>query len=174
MSRAMHIDGLRYFQHIWSLYKQEGGNLFHEEIHFLFLQHAVQGTSIKPDAERIEKGETEMIPQATESSAVQRNHLLKNEESSFNLDVQACSSTGTETTNTTGNRLESISSKTEWVSQDEASQSSVHQGEIQELALNQATERGISNSAGSQDVSRSSNIPRHQRIACQYGRICYR
>nr|XP_020666973.1 aprataxin and PNK-like factor isoform X1 [Pogona vitticeps] len=133
-------------------------------------QH-VQGTSIKPDVERIEKAESRSVPQGTESSAERCNRLLENEEPGLNLDVQTCQSTRT---GRTGNRLESINSKPEWDSQDEASASSVHQGEIQDRALNQATERDVSNLAGSQGVSQSSNIPRHQRTACQYGRSCYR
>ncbi|KAJ7341608.1 hypothetical protein JRQ81_005915 [Phrynocephalus forsythii] len=137
-------------------------------------QH-VQGTSIELDVERIEKAESKRVPQGMESSAEQCNPLLKNEEAGLNLDAESCQSGGTETTNTTENRLESTSSKREWVSRGEdASRSSVHQGEIQELVQNPATKRDMSNVIGSRDVSQSSNIPTCQRTACQYGRSCYR
>ncbi|XP_061482169.1 aprataxin and PNK-like factor isoform X2 [Rhineura floridana] len=128
--------------------------------------------SAEPVVREMEDNKSKTVPQRAASPAGQCNRQLQNEE--FNPDGQVCQLTETDTTNKRGDKLENLNSKTKQFQQDKPSQSPVHQAEIQELPVSQATETDISNLAESQDVPQSYNTTGRQRAACLYGTSCYR
>ncbi|KAF7249338.1 Aprataxin and PNK-like factor [Varanus komodoensis] len=134
----------------------------------------VQVVSTEPVLENLEKNENKIVPQRAGSSKGQHNHQLENEELDLDLEEQACQPSETAARNTGKNKLDNVSFTTKQAHQDNTSQSFLHQSKIQEHILNQASEADTSNLTEGQNVPQSSNVARHQRTACRYGKSCYR
>ncbi|XP_070588686.1 aprataxin and PNK-like factor [Erythrolamprus reginae] len=130
-----------------------------------------EGIYSKDVMKKIPKNESKKISQKAESLFERFNNELDDEELDTDLesDEQASQPAQEHTTNIKENKLDTVNSKTKQVSKEKPSQSLLNEDDIQET-----TGADTSSIMENQEMQQSYPINKPQRIACQYGKSCYR
>ncbi|XP_077173994.1 aprataxin and PNK-like factor isoform X2 [Paroedura picta] len=125
---------------------------------------AVQGVATESAVPKVENNNSRSVSLIPKTVAMQ-NECSEPSQSAYR-------STESDPSNMRGIEEDRGASKAE--SEGMPSQSLVHQDENKVLIPDQTTEADSSDSTGSSSVPQSSNLTKHTRIPCQYGRNCYR
>nr|XP_056712750.1 aprataxin and PNK-like factor [Euleptes europaea] len=121
----------------------------------------MQGVAAEFAFPKVENNNSKVIPQIPKCLTVQNEFLEP-------------SQSGHQCIESNKREIEEESTPSKTADQGVPSQSPVHQDEKEAFILDQMAETDISDSAGSSDVPQSSNVTKHKRTPCQYGRKCYR
>ncbi|XP_048357356.1 aprataxin and PNK-like factor isoform X2 [Sphaerodactylus townsendi] len=122
----------------------------------------IEGGATESFEPKVENSNSKVVPQIPQSLTVQNECSESSQpgHQAMETDTSAKSET----------KKESATSKMG----NQGIKSPVHQDENEAFLLDRSTKTDISDLAGSSDVTQSSDIIKHRRIPCQYGRNCYR